>query len=114
MWHDEKKKREAKDGEYEVKSIVGKRVAKKGVTEYKVRWAGYGEGDDTWEPLQTLHSVKGHKITSLPWWCVSTVRQRLVTWSSASVDHSMHQPTAPLCRLMWLLQSRAGIHLHKL
>ena len=26
---------------------------------YKVRWAGYGEGDDTWEPLQTLHSVKG-------------------------------------------------------
>eukprot|EP01043_Picozoa_sp_COSAG02_P053548 COSAG02_NODE_5927_length_3937_cov_2.933299_3_plen_344_part_00 len=62
-WHEEKKATKApKDDEYEVESIVDKRVKGLGasrVTEYQVRWVGYGPDEDTWEPLQSLHSAKG-------------------------------------------------------
>ena len=61
-WYEEKKTRKAvQEDEYEVESIVDKRVSGAGasrVTQYKVRWVGYGPKDDTWEPLQALHSAK--------------------------------------------------------
>ena len=59
---------EGSDGEeddgFEVERIVGRRTndgeedpAKKGLTEYKVRWKGYSPEDDTWESEESLGSA---------------------------------------------------------
>jgi transposase InsO family protein len=45
---------EANDAEYEVEKILDKRT-RKGVTEYKIRWKGYSNEDDTWEPTSHLN-----------------------------------------------------------
>jgi RNase H-like domain found in reverse transcriptase/Reverse transcriptase (RNA-dependent DNA polymerase)/Integrase zinc binding domain/Chromo (CHRromatin Organisation MOdifier) domain len=45
---------EAVDEEYEVEQVIGKRL-NKGVTEYLVRWSGYGKESDSWEPISNLH-----------------------------------------------------------
>eukprot|EP01051_Picozoa_sp_SAG22_P026830 SAG22_NODE_8674_length_637_cov_1.544610_1_plen_174_part_10 len=39
-----------------VAAIVGRRVIDSEL-QYKVRWAGYGPGDDTWEPLENLEGA---------------------------------------------------------
>lgn len=41
------------DEEYEVESIVEKRL-KKGVPQYLVKWKGWPAEDNTWEPLENL------------------------------------------------------------
>eukprot|EP01052_Picozoa_sp_SAG31_P044736 SAG31_NODE_7907_length_1568_cov_1.371001_2_plen_168_part_01 len=41
--------------DYEVDQIVAKR-GRGARTQYRVRWEGYSEADDTWEPLAHLHS----------------------------------------------------------
>jgi Chromo (CHRromatin Organisation MOdifier) domain len=41
--------------EFEVEAIVGKRVSPSGKTEYRVRWTGYTENDDTWEETTNLY-----------------------------------------------------------
>lgn len=46
------------DEEYEVESIVAERKGPRGRQEYRVRWKGYGESDDTWEPMKNLSGVK--------------------------------------------------------
>ena len=55
-----KKKVNNKEKEYEVKHIVDRRPikGKADVYEYRVRWAGYDERDDTWEPLYKLKNSK--------------------------------------------------------
>ena len=35
---------------FEVEAILDRRTSSAGGTEYLVRWAGFGEADDTWEP----------------------------------------------------------------
>lgn len=50
-------KRKAED-EYEVESIVDERKAARGRMEYRVRWKGYSEEDDTWEPAKNLVNVQ--------------------------------------------------------
>ena len=60
MWHepDTKKQRQAQQ-DYEVEAVVDKREKGAGVTEFRVRWKGYGNpSEDTWEPLQALQAVK--------------------------------------------------------
>lgn len=42
---------------YIVEEIVGKKVCDTGAFIYKVRWEGYSESDDTWEPLENLQNV---------------------------------------------------------
>lgn len=52
---------EVEDGEdmlvddeyYEFEAIIDRRVVK-GKVEYRIRWKGFTEGDDTWEPEQNL------------------------------------------------------------
>ena len=39
--------------EFELESVVGKRVVR-GQPQYLVRWKGYGQFDDTWEPASNL------------------------------------------------------------
>ena len=42
---------------FEVRMFVGERRSAKGKTEYKVRWKGYGEADDSWEPESSLRRM---------------------------------------------------------
>jgi chromobox protein 1/chromobox protein 5 len=42
------------DDTYEVEKIIAKRT-NKGRTEYRIRWKGYSEKDDTWEPTENLN-----------------------------------------------------------
>jgi len=43
---------------YLVEAIVGRRVRNRKI-EYRVRWLGYNENHDTWEPKHNLRSVTG-------------------------------------------------------
>jgi hypothetical protein len=44
----------AKDDDiYQCERIVAQRLAK-GVTQHNVKWAGYGDKDNTWEPIENL------------------------------------------------------------
>ena len=56
-----KQKTKASKEEYEVEKIVDKRPCdgRDDEYEYKVRWKGYGDNDDTWESTQNLqHALK--------------------------------------------------------
>ena len=43
--------------EYEVQSILDRRVARNRI-EYLVQWKGYGAEDNTWEPLSNLKNAQ--------------------------------------------------------
>jgi transposase InsO family protein len=47
-------RRRKRQTEYEVDTIIDKRVTADQTTEYLVRWKGYGSDDDTWEPTKHL------------------------------------------------------------
>jgi len=44
----------AMDDTYEVERILGKRT-RKGKTEYLIKWVGYEESENTWEPTYHLN-----------------------------------------------------------
>lgn len=49
---------DASTAELEVDHIAAKGLAADGSILYQVRWRGYGEADDTWEPLENLTGAK--------------------------------------------------------
>lgn len=54
-------------GTFTIQAIVGRRVSN-GKKHYRVRWEGYGEADDTWEPWSNLKHLDGvliHQIQAL-------------------------------------------------
>lgn len=48
---------DAEEAEFEVEAIVGERTVR-GQKQYLIRWRGFGQFDDTWEPLGNLGNAK--------------------------------------------------------
>jgi hypothetical protein len=42
---------------YEPEKVVAQRIAKGGVTQFLVKWAGYEPKHNTWEPLEPFSTV---------------------------------------------------------
>ena len=51
---DEEEEEEEEPSKYQVRSIVGLRLSNHEGRMYVVRWKGYGEDDDSWEPARQL------------------------------------------------------------
>ncbi|KAL3271445.1 hypothetical protein HHI36_021931 [Cryptolaemus montrouzieri] len=52
-----KKKSSAEEGEYDVEKIVDVRVNDKGEKEYLLKWIGYSDADNTWEPEKNIQEA---------------------------------------------------------
>jgi hypothetical protein len=49
-----------------VEKVLAYRVNAKGVKEYLLKWKGYSDSDNSWEPYDNLNAALGHYIDKNP------------------------------------------------
>jgi hypothetical protein len=80
--------------EYEVERIDGQRLNAQGVTEYLVKWTGYGDKERTWEPISNL----GHADTAIADWNTSrkdgSKSKSRLTKSKLRLDEGSPEPNS--------------------
>lgn len=45
----------ADEEDFDVERIIGHRLGSDGRSEYLIRWSGYGQESDSWEPEENIH-----------------------------------------------------------
>ena len=53
LWNDDKQDQSEEQEEYAVEKIVDKRYLN-GIINYLIKWKGYDDKDNTWEPIDNL------------------------------------------------------------
>ena len=83
-------------GMYFVEKILGKRKGSLGVTEYRVRWAGYNRHHDTWEDEEGLRDVNGDALEAVAKFESSTeLGQELVPFMEQGAEDGKEAHPAP-------------------
>ena len=83
-----KAKAKAKAESFDVEKIVGKRY-EGGRNEYRVRWKGFAEDDDTWEPVANLGGADG----AIEEYEQSLARDGAAKWPYAAARRGVDDPT---------------------
>jgi chromobox protein 5 len=95
------------DDEYTVERIIKKRISKAGTLEYYLKWKGWPESDNTWEPVEHLacealliefekNQLENKSETDTPKSNKSVVKTKRKTISDDNADSTASVPTTAL------------------
>jgi hypothetical protein len=95
----------ADEEEYTVERIVAKRMGPNG-PEYLLKWKGYGEEDNTWEPRENLDC--GDLINEYERKCESNVKRKEKKSESCRFPSSFDGPRSLLAMIIFLFSFQSN------